>query len=205
MKYLLYIITASLILFSCNNSSVNERKTESKLAKNDSSLVLKAIYKGTCVNFSDEKHESYYLAEINLINNTDSICEFITFTCYTSANYIISPKGYSIFGHWCSSNLEVPIKLKPDQEFSFPIIFSRTKDYDSNDEQVKFGFILLTRKDLLSQYKDTFEVFDSLRKYQTNVIWSEPITLESLTQREYWDIRQIINDTTYSSLRSKGY
>jgi hypothetical protein len=203
MKHFFYIIIVSLILISFSNSSVVERKGEAVSIKENSSLVLKAIFKGTYVNFSNENRDTYYLAEVNLINNTDSICEFITHTCYSAINYIISPKGYSILGHWCSGDSERPIKLKPNQVFSSPIIFCITDSFDYKDYQVRFGFILLTPKALFSQYKDSWEVWDSLRKNQTNVIWSEPITRESVTQSLDWDIRQIINDTTYSVLSSK--
>ena len=169
--------------------------------KKYSSIILEANFKGTFVNFSNEKYNTYYLADVNLINYTDSICEFIVYTCQTANNYLIDPKGYSIFGHWCAGNYPGPVTLKPNQEFSVPIIFCRNNDTDSSDLQIRFGFIALTPKYLFSQDKRVFEILHSWRESQTNIIWSEPITLESVYTGR-WDIRQIINDTTYAKVKS---
>ena len=201
MKYLLYILVVSTTIISCVNSSKNERKITSKQIKKSSSIILEANFKGTFVDFSNERHNEYYLADVNLINYTDSICEFIVFTCQTAENYLIDSKGYTIFGHWCAGNYPGPVTLKPNQQFSVPIIFCRKKDTDSSDLQIRFGFIALTPKYLFSQDKNELEILNSWRDSQTNVIWSEPITLESAYTGQ-WDIRQIINDTTYLKVKS---
>jgi hypothetical protein len=200
MKYLLYILVVLAATVSCINSSKSERISTSEQNKKSSSIVLEAIFKGTFVDFSNEQNNTYYLADVNLINYTDSICEFIVYTCQTAENYLIDSKEYTIFGHWCAGNYPGPITLKPNQEFSVPIIFSRNKDKGSSD-QIRFGFIALTPKYLYSQTKREIEILYSWRKSQTNIIWSEPITLESFYTGR-WDIRQIINDSTYAKVKS---
>jgi hypothetical protein len=201
MKYLLYILVLSTTIVSCVNSSKNERKITSKQNKKSSSIILEANFKGTFIDLSNESHNTYYLADVSLINHTDSICKFIVYTCQTAENYLIDSKGYTIFGHRCAGNFPGPVTLKPNQVFSVPIIFCRNKETDTSDLQIRFGFIALTPKYLFSQDKLESEILHSWRESQTNVIWSEPITLESVYTGQ-WDIRQIINDTTYAKVKS---
>lgn len=209
----LFIIISSIstlilgVLVYLQNSRINELETQLKSVKfinsapyyiQETKLVLKAVFRGGYSNFENDKDSNYYyLVDIHLINNTDSICEFITYSCSSLINILSDHKEYGYLFHNCASNYDTPVRLRPKQEFTLPVILFRNSHLYKSDDPVKFGFILLTRKYLFSQEESAYVLLDRMRKRQENIIWSSPIILHTTSFHPY-EIRYIINDTTFS-------
>jgi hypothetical protein len=190
MKQAITLLTFTLLTCFSNNSATCQ-VTESE-------LTLKAIFKGGYSNF-DNKNDSnyYYLVEVHLINNTDSLCEFITYSCASLINILIDHKGYGFVYHNCASNFDAPIRLNPKQEFTLPVILYRNKYLFKADNPIKFGFIILTLKYLFAQEERAYILLNRMRERQENIVWSDPITLHTTSFTPY-EVRYIINDSTYS-------
>jgi hypothetical protein len=191
----LIYIALTIFLFACFN--IFQATCQVK----ESELYLKAIFKGGYSNF-DNKNDSnyYYLVDIHLINNTDSICEFITYSCASLINILIDNNRYGFLYHNCASNHETLVRLIPQQEFTLPVILYSNKHLNQTYDPIKFGFILLTRKYLFSQEERAFVLLNKMRERKENIIWSAPLTLYATSFHPY-EIRYIINDTTISKAR----
>jgi hypothetical protein len=187
------LISFVLVIFVCTNSAICQEK--------GSELSLKAICKAGYSNFSNENDSNYYyLVDLMLVNSTDSICEFVTYSCSTLINILIDHNDYGFLFHNCSSNFSTLIRLRPKQEFILPVILFRNKHSNLSDDQVKFGFIMLTRKNLVTQEESVIQILHRMRERQENIIWSTPITMD-ITSFHPYEILNVINDTTFSRVR----
>ena len=199
---LLLISVILLQIFSCSGNKSNENAVgylKILNSKKDIGIVLKAKCKSTYRNFHDNLDSNYYfLVDLDLINNSDSICQFITMSCTSLINIVSSSDQIEFLGHLCASNYYTTINLAPKQEYYLPvIIILRNKYLQVLNNQVKFGFILVKPK----RYDPDFNtsIVRESRKNLQNVIWSDPITLPHTSFQPY-EIKQIISDSTYSIL-----
>jgi hypothetical protein len=151
--------------------------------------VVKAVY-----TLPPEEKNSYFLVEVKLINNSDTLFETVTYNCITSSNILYDSKLLKIFKFPCSRNFPIVLRLKPKQEFSVLILLQTDSISSVFLDPIKFGFIVLNPKKL-----DFFNVQERLREMrdkQENVIWSDPIYFDP-TNGEPFEIKTILNDTTY--------
>jgi hypothetical protein len=196
-------LTSSLIVLvlciSCNDKSKENHKNIIPARKN---LLLTAKLDAS---FSDVRNY-YYLIDLRLKNKTKSTCEFYTLSCGSLINILTDSKDVSFLYHNCPSNIGILVRLKPDQEYSIPIILLRPCYHQVHDFDVKFGFIInKPRTKLLSknEFPGDQEIFNELKQMRTkqeNVIWSEPIVLTTTNYCPY-EIRNILNDSTYTVTR----
>jgi hypothetical protein len=188
------LIAFGLINFICINSALCQEK--------ENELSFKAIFKGGYSNFHRENDSNYYyLVDLLLINNTDSICDFMTYSCASLINVVIDHKEYDFLFHNCASNFAKRVLLKPKQEFILPVILFRNKHSDLSNDQLKFGFILLTSRNTLSQEESVIQLLLRMRERHENIIWSTPITMETTSFLPF-EILDVINDTTFSKTRN---
>lgn len=141
----------------------------------NSDLVLKAICRGG-FSFPDDDSSYYFLVEIKIINNTISSQEFVTYSCSSLINVLVDSKEVKFFYHNCSSNYPYHIKLKPNQEFSLPIMLQTKRKNWSSNNKVKFGYIIMHPR-RLKDNESVSQILENMREQQENVIWSEPIEL----------------------------
>jgi len=135
-------------------------------------LLLKAIEKGN-YNFSKEDSTLYTLVEISLINNTNSECNFIGYSCATGANIITNSKHVKICPNQCPMNFPKPIIVKPGQEFSIPVIFqiSKYKGLDCDPAPLKIGFVLVPQE--LFNGDNFGELLFKMITNNENILWCD--------------------------------
>ncbi len=189
MKTFLSILIISSVL-ACNNLS-KTGKNSSLIIKKDSSLILQVIQRAGAFNNFNNKNDSndYFFIELNLVNNTDSIFEFITYSCSSYTNVLIDSKQVDLVYPYCSANKPKVINLMPKQIFFLPIILLRNRNIELPYDMIKFGFILprpIIGRDLDDQFRES-------RQNLENVIWSDPIGLSIMTDSPY-EIRNVIED-----------
>jgi len=178
--YLLTAIIVSLIIIQCK--SINQ--------KVKSELVFKVILKGNYFSEDSTCGGRYYLAEANLINNTDSVCEFVTMSCASLISIVTDSKDISFLYHTCSANYPTTVRLKPKQEFSIPIIFSRKNSV----KNIKLGFVYANRKNF---FDVPTRKLRKMNEKKENVIWSEPINL-SVANFHPYEIREVISNSSFT-------
>jgi hypothetical protein len=151
--------------------------------------ILKAVY-----TLPPEEKNSYFLVEVKLINNTDTLFETVTFNCTTYINILYDSKQLKLFKFPCSRNFPIVLRLKPKQEFSISILLQTESTSSVFLDPVKFGFIVFNPKNF--DISNVHNRFMEMRDKQENVIWSDPIYFYP-TNGELFEIKTILNDSTY--------
>lgn len=206
------VVLGILVYFQNNRiSGLEEQLSSNKLINStpipqkESKLVLKAIFKGGYSNFNNENDSNYYyLVDVKLINKTKSNYEFWTLSCASLVNILTNSKQVNFLYHNCSGNSATIIRLKPNQEYSIPVVLLRNKNIKEFEREIKFGFVFNQPKYRLGLNipkliidKDPIRETEEMRDKQENVIWSDPIELSTVSFNPF-EIRNIINDTTYT-------
>ena len=147
---------------------------ESNLKETDE-LAMEVVLKGRYVFPFDTGHDSiyYYLVDVKLTNNTDSIIKFLAYNCSAAANIVVDKKYITLCAMNCGENSKAVIKLKPKQEFSLPVILMANLRHEHN--QVRIGFILL--KPTEENFWNFPRLLESYRKSFKNVVWSSAFEL----------------------------
>jgi hypothetical protein len=158
--------------------------------KNERSLVLKPVFKGIyydlekdSVNDNACSRHIYYLFDVQIINHSDSIAEFIVFNCTVAENIVTDTKKLQAEVNSCTSNGTTIINLRPNQEFSFPVIFKAKTEIDF---KIRIGFVIISPRKVSSD-KIFSTVVESLENLK-NVLWSDPINI-GLNYENAFEIR----------------
>ena len=115
-----------------------------------------------------------FLIEVKLINYSNDTIEFITYTCLPGRMVVLDSKDFKLWLNICIDNNNFPMKLKPGQEYSFPILLVSNK---SNDNRfVRIGWIYLNSQNTLD-IDDFFDQVQIARTNQTHVVWSNQVYL----------------------------
>ena len=170
----------------------------------ESGLFLTANLLACYSNYSNPNDKNYYyLLELSLKNQTSTEYEFYTLSCGSLVNVVTDSKQLGFLYHNCSKNYGVLVKLKPQQEYNIPVIVLRNRYMQGFLHNVKFGFIFNERKSTPFNKntpltnEEIISELQALREKQENVIWSDPVPLTATNFKQY-EIRDIINDSTYS-------
>lgn len=164
-----YFITL-LISLSCNN-----------LKDEDLNLRLNATINSTYSVF-DCDTLYYLLMDVRLINKTDSTCTFLASECTTSFIFLANTNLLNFNANSCSANSEVPISIKPSQEFSIPILLS-IKEKDCNVlKKFKLGMVLLHPHTFHQEFPS---IILNMKKNKSNIIWSSDISLNIINNQQY--------------------
>lgn len=201
MKHLLLIVVLSCL--SCSGD-MDTHKESLIMPTKESGLFLTAKLLACYSNYSNPNDKNYYyLVELSLYNNTDTEYEFYTLSCGSLVNVLTDSKQLGFLYHNCSKDYGVLAKLKPRQEYVIPVIALRNRYMQGFLHNVRFGFIFYERKSTPFNKKtpltneEIISELQTLREKQENVIWSEPVPLTATNYKQY-EIRDIINDSTYS-------
>jgi hypothetical protein len=193
MKYI-YILVFSTFILSCNNHSQSNIKV-TKNDKKESDLIFKVVQKG---GYHSSDVNYYYFVDLKLVNNTDKRFDFITMTCASLINIVTDSKHLQFLIPNCSANHFTIIRLKPKQEYVLPAVLFQNSQSEFNTDNIRFGFILAQVDDFDRKGdKSPVDQLEEMRENKENVIWSESIDLSVTTYHPY-QIRTIINDTTFS-------
>jgi hypothetical protein len=183
---LILLFTAFPILFA---QCINHKQDFNA----EPSVICLAKLRGSCdIPFSCDRSE-FYLVDVSLVNNSDSIIKFIAFTCTTYFNVLFNSEGLSMFRYKCAVNYPNIFTLNPKQKFTVPLILRDTSNM-SSEKEIKFGFILSELK-YFKKNIDPDVTLREMRERKENVIWSQPIQLYHLTSEpfEITDITEISN------------
>jgi hypothetical protein len=188
-----------IICFSCSNNSEKDN-VNSAINKKDAGLVLTGTLKATYSNYINKNDRYYYyLVELRLINNSKTDCEFYTLTCSSLINVITDSKEVSFLYHNCTTDIAVPVTLKPKQEYCLPVILIRNKYYKWFNPNIKFGFLLYKPKSGLFEKNppmtngEMISELRSIREMPENVIWSDLVALTATNYGPY-EIRDIFDN-----------
>jgi hypothetical protein len=201
MKQLLLIVMLSCL--SCSGN-LETHKESLLMPTKESGLFLTANLLACYSNYSNPNDKNYYyLLELSLKNQTNNEYEFYTLSCGSLVNIVTDSKQLGFLYHNCSKNYGVLVKLKPQQEYNIPVIVLRNRYMQGFLHNVKFGFIFNERKSTPFNKntpltnEEIISELQALREKQENVIWSDPVPLTATNFKQY-EIRDIINDSTYS-------
>ena len=151
----------------------------------ESKLVLKAVFKGT-YNLTKGDSTIYFLVEVKLINNTDSICDFMAYNCAAGASILFNSDQVKICPNQCSMNYPTHIIINPNQEFIIPIVLQSKRDNSSLNGSLKIGYVLVPPS--LFKATNFNELLFNMKKNNENVLWSDAIFLSN-TGGDPYDIR----------------
>ncbi len=166
--YTFFIIVSSFFL--SNIKDVNQKK--------EADLGIKATFRGYYSfpeNYYSKDSMYYFLIEVKLINNTCDSIEFLTNSCTPVGNVVLESKNFKIYVNNCINNRNIPITLKPGQEFSIPLLLVANKK--NANCYIKIGWALLT-KDNTKSIDNYLKVLEKAKTKYENVIWSNQIYLD---------------------------
>ncbi len=186
LKYLLFVY---LILLTCCRNNASETTVESN-------LVLKATLKGSCFNPYSGNKDSYFLVEAKLVNKTNKVFEFVSYSCATVGSIVTNSKEIVPLPVACSANSPTLIRIKPNHEFVMPVILFNKGSYNIDYDTIKLGFILLNPKEIkdIDKFHDVIRL---CRESNTNVLWSDDNWLH-ITNGNSYEVRTIPASTYYS-------
>lgn len=172
MKQIRITIVLSLLAFLSTTMATCQTR--------ESKLVLKAILKGS---YELTKNDScyYFLVDVQLCNNTDSLCSFVAYTCLTNINIITDSEQAFICPNQCASNFPTIIRIKPNQVFSIPIIIKVNKNSSIINNPIKIGLLLLQHRN----FQEFIEILQKKREKHENVIWSDSFELQIAGGKPY--------------------
>lgn len=111
----------------------------------------------------------YFLIDLDIINESDKSCDFITYNCASGANVVIDSKNLKVCANNCGSNSIQPIRLKQNGKFTLSIILVGNR-YDT-DRNFTLGWITTMN------YDNFKKATEEGRMDLVDVIWSKPIQL----------------------------
>lgn len=167
----IFIVLTYLIAINTNNSQKHNKSNEHEL---DLKAVVKGVYNLPEKDLNGNDSLYYYLVEIRLTNNSKSIVEFITFSCASGANIVISTANNTLIktcSNNCGQNSMKLINLKPKQGFLLPVILAARKEVLGS--KIQLGWVLLNDYDDFKNYINK----DEGKKDQENIVWSNTIKL----------------------------
>ena len=195
-----HLILSIILIFSasCRNST----NADPKILTNENDLTVTPMFKG-CYFLENHRDDGmFFLFDIILSNNTKTSLEFWTLTAAPIANIVIDPDQLDFFIPSFSRNQPVIITLDRGQEFVVPVILNRNDTTRLNS--LRFGFIILKprykggfHKELDHKINPIDELYE-MRNTKENVIWSQTTEIHPLMNEFRYQIRTLINDSTYS-------
>lgn len=132
-------------------------------------ITFRAVYNLPKNNLDINDSLLYFLIDLDIINESDKSCDFITYNCASGANVVIDSKYFKVCANNCGSNSIQPIRLKQNGKLTLPIILVGNR-YDL-DRNFTLGWIVTTN------YDNFKKATEEGRIDLVDVIWSKPIQL----------------------------
>jgi hypothetical protein len=198
MRILIACLVFLTFLFFCNCSKKIELK------KPDTTLKVKPTFRGRYFTDNDKDRSTFFLFDVKLINHTDSIISFWTFSSAPGINVLIDNDQLSFLIPEISRNVPRIIWLEPNQEFLVPVVIYKN-GYKRINSMIRFGFIVYKPiyksglKKTLDFDHDPMIELEEMRIKKENIIWSDPIDIFGSNEFLY-EIRTDIDDSTFKVL-----
>ncbi len=169
MKNILLAI-AVIILFS----QCNRRRTA-----NHCFVVNVDIIGETTISSNMHKDHRFYKANIDLINNCDTIIHFWIMTCSWEDNFIFNNDSFLYFYNaGCDGNFPKLVQIEPNNKISYTgIIDIADTSTNLNYKTYKLGFLLIKEKEY--DYNDDYHLLINEKiKNKDAIIWSNEFRLK---------------------------
>ena len=168
MKKILLAIFV-LTLFGCNTH---------KIKKNSLEVQVKVLNQLDISNYKGPVGV-FYSANIELINNTDTIIRFWTWYCSWERNWLFDIDSIWLYYPGCDKNYPIIKQIDPGQKLTYNSTIEILSDIKSvKGKDIKLGFILIKDKEISD---DGF--FHDLciykRKKKKDIIWSQPFKIKN--------------------------
>jgi hypothetical protein len=166
MKWIFFFMFI-IILSGCYNKPKNNYDSINGLS-------LKILQLGS-YNLNTNVNDNYFLIEARLVNNTDSIVNFLILSCSLYNNFLVDSKDIIIQPNDCNRNTTYPIRLKPNQIFAVPLILHPKSGILDIDNPIRIGFVF--KAPTINSIEPLLESLNSLKVEQENLIWSNSFKL----------------------------
>jgi hypothetical protein len=118
----------------------------------------------------------YFLVDIKLINMSDRLIKFVTYTCTSVGNIVLDNRQIRVCVNDCSGNGPTIIVLKPKQEFSLPVLLQT--NIKNAYSKIRVGWIFLDpNSERIKSFYSISKLLTDRRENLKNVIWSDQVFL----------------------------
>ena len=140
MKRLLFILGIILLLNQCDCMT--------KVKEPNIRIQVKVANKLELDKFKDLGC-TFYLANIELLNNTDTLIKFWSMTCSWQDNWISTSDSLSLFNEGCPKNIPKTYQINPQSKVVFESIMCvKGPLSDIKERSIKLGFILINELEI---------------------------------------------------------
>ncbi len=168
MKTILVILSIFISFSQCRSTP----KIKEPIIK----IQVRGIDKIDLLKFSDIGCR-FYSAEIELVNNTDSILEFWQMICSWQENWIFTSDSLSLFSEGCPKNIPKLEQIQSKEKVVIKtVICSKSTKQSKKETTIKLGFVLIKKQEV-SEDMQFYNVLNTKIKQQKDIIWSEPFTI----------------------------
>ncbi len=168
MKTILVILSIFISFSQCRSTP--------KVKEPNIKIQVRVIDKIDLPKFSDIGCR-FYSAEIELVNNTDSVLEFWQMICSWQENWIFTSDSLSLFSEGCPKNIPKLEQIQPKEKVVIKtVICNKITKQSKKEATVKLGFVLIKKQEVLEDMQ-FYNVLYTKIKQQKDIIWSEPFTI----------------------------
>ena len=150
--------------------------TVPKSKKSNINIQVKIGEKLNSAKFKQEG--DFYIVDIDLCNNTDSVISFWSMSCSWEENWLSNNNALNLYNQGCDNNSPIIKQIEPDKKLTFKGVVHVYEDIkDIKRSEVKLGFILI-KKNETSNGSDFRKILISKLKERKDIIWSEPFKID---------------------------
>ena len=166
-KIFLAIVTSILFSYSCANKSKEPKmKVQINIVKKLDSDKFKR-QKGT-----------FYSANINLINNTDSVIHFWIMSCSWQDNWIFNYDNIRLYNDGCDKNIPKFMSMERGKTLNFNGIVQILDAFTIiNQKDLLLGFVIIKEHEILGVTDFRSILIDKINTRQ-DIVWSETIKIK---------------------------
>jgi hypothetical protein len=162
------ILVLSLILLFCFSNYV--------IAQPNIKIQVRVIEKLSPDEFKQFKG-SFYSANINIFNNTDTVVRFWTMSCWWEGNWITNYTNFSLFNRGCDKNYPIIEQINPKEKLTYKgIIQVSDTSINNNKNDIKLGLIFVKESEIF-HFLGLDSILEAKRIQRKDIIWSEPFKI----------------------------
>jgi len=161
-KIFLALIVSTLLSYSCTNKS-NESKMK---------VQINVVEKLDPDKFKGQKG-TFYSANINLINNTDSVTHFWIMSCSWQDNWIFNYDNMHLYNGGCDKNIPKLRHIERGQTLNFNGIVQILDTLTiTNQKDLLLGFVIIKEPEILGVTDFKSVLIDKINN-RKDIIWSD--------------------------------
>ena len=175
MKKILLAICLIALIGNCNAQKPKKKSLEIQVK------VLEQIDKS---EFYEEKGV-FYSANIDLINNTDTVIRFWAWTCEWQDNWFCNEDSIEVYCQGCDKNFLTVREIKPGETFTYDATLKILCNLESiKGKDIKLGFILIKEKEFemsldfgIDEMNDFLRLVYDKHKKGKDIFWSNSFNI----------------------------